>query len=269
MTECHPFDAAMHLDALGDGRYRGATSPEYANMIGPFGGLIAAIMLQSACLGEERLGDPTALTVNFCGPIADGVFEITTRAVRTNRSSQHWSMELEQGGGIAVTATAVFARRRPTWSRTEARYPDVPPANAVERAMAFRMPWAQRYAMRFVRGPFPSLIEDLPGAEPLTQVWLADDPPRPIDFVSLAALSDAFFPRIFLRRPIWTPIGTVSLTVYIHADANSLAAQADRPVLGSAWASHFGNGMFDEHVEVWSDDGHFLASAHQVVYFKE
>ena len=269
MTDLHPFDAATHLDPLGNGRYRGATSPAYANMVGPFGGLIAATLLQSACLGPERLGDPTALTVNFCGPIADGAFEIATRAVRTNRSSQHWSMELEQGGEIAVTATAVFAKRRATWSRTEASFPIVPPALHVERATAFRMPWTHRYAMRFVHGPFPSLTEDLPGAEPLTQVWLADDPPRPLDFVALAALCDAFFPRIFLRRPTWTPIGTVSMTVYFHADASALAAQAGRPVLGSAWASHFGNGMFDEHVEVWSDEGGLLASSHQIVYFKE
>ena len=269
MTDVHPLDAATHLEPAGDGRFRGATSPAYANMVGPFGGLIAAVMLQSACLAPGRLGDPTALTVNFCGPIADGAFEIATRAVRTNRSNQHWVMALEQGGDTAVTATAVFAKRRATWSHTEARCPDVPPASATERSTASRLPWTQRYAMHFVRGTFPSLTEGLPGAEPTTQVWLADDPPRPLDYVALTALCDAFFPRIFLRRPVWTPIGTVSMTVYFHADADALAAQAERPVLGSAWASHFGNGMFDEHAEVWSDDGRLLASAHQIVYFKE
>ena len=113
-TDLHPFDAATRLIRSDDGRFHGSTSPAYANMVGPSGGLIAAIMLQSVCLAAERLGDPTALTVNFCGPIVDGAFEITTRAVRTNRSSKHWSMELEQGGEIAVTATAVFAKRRAT-----------------------------------------------------------------------------------------------------------------------------------------------------------
>lgn len=103
MTE-HPCDAAIRLTALGEGRFAGATSRDYANMVGPFGGLIAALMLQSACLGAERLGDATALTINFCGPITDGAFEIAARAARTNRSSQHWSMELEQGAEVVVTA---------------------------------------------------------------------------------------------------------------------------------------------------------------------
>jgi len=52
-------------------------------------------------------------------------------------------------------------------------------------------------------------------------------------------------------------------------DTRSLAAQADRPVLGSAWVIHFGNGYLDEHVAVWSDRGGLLATAQQIVYFKE
>ncbi len=269
MTNAHPFDDATHLETLGDGRWRGATSAGYANMVGPFGGTIAAVMLQAPSLAPDRLGDPTALTVNFCGPVADGAFELTAQAVRTNRSNQHWTMTLVQDGQVAVSASAVFATRRPTWTHTEARRPEAPPAAAVERAStAFRPPWTQRYDMRFVRGSLPALGDDATGQAPVSWVWLADDPPRPLDYGSLAAICDAFFPRIFLRRPVWTPVGTVSLTIYFHADRTTLAAQADRPVLGTASASHFGNGMFDEHVEVWSDDGALLASAHQIVYFK-
>ena len=265
----HPFDAATRLESLGGGRHRGATSPEYANMVGPFGGTIAALMLQAPCLAPERLGDPSALTVNFCGPIADGSFEIAAGAVRTNRSNQHWTMTLTQGDETIVTASAVFAPRRPTWSRTEARFPDVPAASTIERAPnAFRPPWTRRYDMRFARGSLPALGEGGVGQPPVTWVWLADDPPRPLDFPALASICDAFFPRIFLARPTWTPVGTVSLTIYFHADAPMLAAQADRPVLGAAWSSHFGNGLFDEHVEVWSDRRELLASAHQIVYFK-
>ncbi len=270
MTLPHPFDIATRLEALGDGRYRGATSPDYANMVGPFGGAVAAVMLRTPSIAPDRVGDPTALTVNFCGPIADGAFDVSARPVRTNRSNQHWSMELVQAGETAVTASALFTKRRETWSHTEARFPDVALASELERSgNAFRPPWAQRYDMRFAAGSMPSLKDEPPGVEPVSRVWLADDPPRPLDFISLAALCDAFFPRIFLRRPRWTPIGTVSFTVYFHATAASLEAQGERPVLGVAWASRFGNGIFDEHAEVWSDSRELLASAHQVVYFKE
>ena len=266
----HPFDTAMRLEPLGDGRYAGATSPDYANMVGPFGGTIAAVMLQAPSLAPDRIGDPAALTVNFCGPIADGAFEIVARAVRTNRSNQHWTMVLTQGADVLVTASAVFAKRRDTWGHTEAVAPDASDADVVGRAStALRPPWAQRYDMRFVRGPLPVFAEGAPGEEPTSLLWLADDPPRPLDWLSLAAISDAFFPRIFIRRPRFTPIGTVSLTLYFHADAALLTAQSSRPVLGHAWASHFGHGMFDEHAEVWSDDGRLLVSAHQIVYYKD
>ena len=270
MTSPHPFDLATRLEAIGPHRFRGATSSAYANMIGPFGGVTTAVLLQAPSLSPERLGDPTALTVNFCGPIADGPFEIATRVVRTNRSNQHWAMELLQADDVAVSATAVFAKRREVWSHTEARFPSIPDAALVERTTRTAWPeWTRRYDMRFVRGGSSGFGEGVEPTEPLTWVWLADDPPRPLDFTSLAAICDAFFPRIFLRRPAFTPIGTVSLTIYFHADATMLAAQSSRPIFGAAWASHFGNGMFDEHVEVWSDDRRLLASAQQIVYYRE
>lgn len=271
----HPFDDALHFERVDDHRLRGATSPAYANMVGPFGGTTAAVMLASAYGSPARVGEPTAFTINYCGPVADGAFTIETRLVRSNRSNQHWTMEMRQDDDVACTASAVFATRRPTWSRTEARCPDVTvDAGSLERASsAFRPAWTRRYDMRFARGGFPDLVPDapldVPGDEAVTWVWLADDPPRPIDYASLTALCDAFFPRIFLARPRFTPIGTVSLTIYFHAEPDALARQADRPVLGVAWASRFGGGYYDEHAEVWSDDRHLLASAHQIVWFKE
>ena len=269
MTTSHAFDEATRLAALGDGRYRAHTAPDYANMVGPFGGIVAATVLQAPCIDPGRAGDPSAFTINFCGPIADGTYDIAARRVRDNRSNQHWSIEATQGDAVVVTATAVFATRRPGWTHTEDRSPAVPPAADIARAdPTGRPPWTRRYDMRFVRGTMPSLGDAVEGGETISHVWIADDPPRPLDYPSLAAICDAFFPRIFLRRPVWTPVGTVSLTIYFHADAASLAGQGDRPVLGVAWASHFGNGMFDEHAQVWSDDGRLLATAHQIVYYK-
>ena len=98
---------------------------------------------------------------------------------------------------------------------------------------------------------------------------MRDEPPRPLDFAALAAISDVFFPRIFIRRRRFTPIGTVSITTYFHADAAQLAQQGDRHLLGRARALNFHNGYFDQCAEVWSDAGWLLASTQQMVYFKE
>ncbi len=50
-----------------------------------------------------------ALTVDFAAPVADGAFDLALRAVRTNHTYQHWSVELRQQGEAKVTAMAVFA----------------------------------------------------------------------------------------------------------------------------------------------------------------
>ena len=62
----HVFDQAIALTATGDGQYTGATSPAYANMVGPFGGVTAATALNAVMQHPALLGEPLSLTVNFC-----------------------------------------------------------------------------------------------------------------------------------------------------------------------------------------------------------
>ena len=47
MTDQHPFDQAIALTPTAEGAYTGATSPAYANMVGPFGGVTAAVALNA------------------------------------------------------------------------------------------------------------------------------------------------------------------------------------------------------------------------------
>jgi Acyl-CoA thioesterase N-terminal domain len=126
MTETHPFDSAIRLDTIDANTKRGRTHPEWANMVGLSGGITAAALIHAIETHPDRIGDPLALTVNFAGPVADGDFDITLRAARTNRTNQHWILELSQGGDVKTTATALFGLRRDTWGDTEVRPPSVP-----------------------------------------------------------------------------------------------------------------------------------------------
>lgn len=270
MTSIHPFDAAIALTPGADGTFEGATHAAYANMVGPFGGITASTLLHAACLHPQRLGDPLALTVNFAGPVADGAFRISARPLRTNRATQHWQIELRQGDEVAATASAVFGTRRDTWASTELARPDVPAAEHVAPTPPPpSVAWASRYEMRFVAGPWAAFGKDAEAADSRTDVWIRDEPPRPLDVLSLAALCDNFYPRVFRRRARFAPAGTVTITTYFHADAAALAAQGSRPVLGRAWGQRFGGGVFDQSAQVWSDDGQVLATSHQLVYFKD
>ena len=58
----HPFDEAVALQAQADGSWLGHTSPAYANMVGPFGGITTAQALTAVLRHPGRLGDPVALT---------------------------------------------------------------------------------------------------------------------------------------------------------------------------------------------------------------
>ncbi len=266
----HDFDDAIRLSPLGGHRFGGATHPAYANMVGPYGGVTAAALLNAALQHPDRLGDPISLTVNFAAPLADGGFEIEARPARTNRSTQHWLLQLTQAGGIAATGTAVFAQRRDTWSAPEAVMPaDVPAAATLACAPVDGRPgWTQRYDMRFAPGETP-VFDGRERPHSLSRLWVRDEPPRLLDFASLASLCDCFFPRIFIRRSAPALIGTVTLTSFFHADAAQLTAQGDRHVLGSARALNFRHGYFDQSAEVWSDAGQLLASTHQLVYYRE
>jgi acyl-CoA thioesterase len=266
----HPFDQAVALSPLAEGRWQGRTSAAYGNMVGPFGGVTAAQALSAVLNHPALLGDPVALTVNFAAAVADGPFELSARPARTNRSTQHWVVEMQQHGETVLTATAFTAVRRETWKAVENVMPEVPPPGDVPAAGGPKqVEWVSRYEMRFVDGGFPSVWDGKDNSTSQSRLWLRDSPPRPLDFASLAALSDVFFPRIWRRRALPVPIGTVSMTVYFHAGRDQLAQAGQGYLLGQAQAQVFHDGYFDQTAQLWTEAGHLLATTHQVVYYKE
>jgi len=276
MATPHPFDEALRLAAAGGDQpdtWLGHSSPDYWNMVGPFGGTTAATALRAILLHPDLLGEPVALTVNYAAALAEGPFSVRATPVRTNRSTQHWTVALSQvdangDAGIVMTATAVTAVRRETWSVNDTPMPAVASAVDSERLRFSAVAWTNRYDMRPVRGMIP-LAWDGSGVDSLTQLWVRDDPPRPLDFPALAAMADVFYPRVWLRRATRVPAGTVSITTYFHADGRQLAACGEGFLLGQAKANAFRNGFFDQGAQLWSEAGELLATSTQLVYYKE
>ncbi len=263
----HAFDEAVRLAPSGEGRFTGHTSKKYWNFVGPFGGITAATALNGILQRADRQGDPLSLTVNFMAPIMEGAFTVETKLVRSNRSTQHWSVQLTQAGETepVLGALAVFATRRATWGLREAVPPEVPEPEACKRfEPRLEILWPQMYEMRYARGRF-----GIENPDSVTHAWLRDVPARPLDFPSLTAICDAFFPRIFLRRPRMAPIATVSLNIYFHVDAAELAAEGAEPVLCVAKAQVFNKGYYDQEGQVWGRDGKLLATTQQVAWYKE
>lgn len=273
----HPLDKALALthSDIRAGPFTGATSPDYWNMVGPFGGTTAAVMLQAVLRHPELLGVPVALTVNYAAALEAGAFEVLAVPVRTNRSTQHWTLQMSQVGAdghphVTTTGTVFTAVRRDTWGASDLPMPQVPPPSAVERLSIgpARVEWIQRYEMRPISGTMPTQW-DGGGDHSETRMWVRDAEPRALDFAALAALSDTFYPRVWLRRARPVPIGTVSITTYFHADAAQLAEIGTGYLLGRATGQQFSNGYFDQAAQLWSEAGRLVATSHQIVYFKE
>jgi acyl-CoA thioesterase len=266
----HPFDTAIALNATGEEGLEGWTSPDYANFIGPFGGMVAAQALNAVMLHPKRLGEPISFTVNFASAMADGPFLARARPARTNRSTQHWVVELLQEGQAVATATALTALRRKTWSGDEAPMPSAPrPKDVPPPTQPARVAWVGQYDLRFIDGAVPYPWDGKDQGHSRTSLWVRDNPPRPLDFMSLTAMSDIFFPRVWLRLGKRGAVGTVTMTVYFHADSTQLNAAGTGYLLGQAQGQGFRNGYFDHAGHLWSDSGALLATTHQLVYFKE
>jgi acyl-CoA thioesterase len=190
--------------------------------------------------------------------------------LRTNRSTQHWSIVMRQGDEVVGSATAITALRRETWGTTEATMPQVPrPADVAPPDTRARVEWVNRYDLRFIEGGFPGEWNGSDTGRTLTRLWVRDNPPRALDFASLTALSDIFFPRIWLRRATFVPLGTVSMTVYFHAGEQQLRETGTGYLLGQSRGQGIGAGYFDHSAQLWNEAGTLLATTHQLVYYKE
>jgi hypothetical protein len=82
-------------------------------------------------------------------------------------------------------------------------------------------------------------------------------------------MSDTFFPRIWLRRATFTPLGTITMTTHFHATQAQLAATGTGYLLGQVKGQGFGAGYFDHTAQLWNEAGTLLATSSQVYYFKE
>lgn len=270
----HSFDQALHAVPQPDGSMQAHTHASYWNMVGPYGGITAAQMLQAVLVHPQLLGEPISITVNYAGPVQEGDMSVQATPVRTNRSTQHWVVTMTQTGAdgeaeVCTTATVITAVRRETFSIDDLSPPAMPDPHSCERFdTTGAMAWLQCYDMRVVQGAVPTFWDDS-GKDSITQLWVRDNPPRPLDFAALAALCDVFFPRVWLRRARHVPAGTVAMTVYFHANRAQLARQGEQHVLAQASAQAFRNGYFDQTAQLWDSEGDLLATSHQVVYYKE
>ncbi len=268
----HPLDHALRLEAAGTGRLRGEVPHAYWNMVGPYGGITAAIVLDGVLRDARHIGEPLVLTVNYCAPVRDAPFELVLRLARTNRSTQHWSIEMQQAdakdaGAAPVTvvqAQVVMGVRRALWSHPGIDPPSLPAPETLRRRLPREgIRWFENYDIRLERNPMNGDEPDAPVCS-----WLRDDPPRPLDYPALAGLADTFFPGIFAHRKAIVPIATVSMNVYFHTTADELAAIGGDWLSGRTGSGVYRGGFFDCASQIWHRES-LIATTQQVVWYRD
>jgi Thioesterase-like superfamily len=268
----HALDASLKLEPLSEGRYRGDPPLAYWNMVGPYGGISAAIALKGVLDDPRCQGEPLSLTVNYCAPVRDCPYELVVENDRTSRTTQHWSIAMRQPDPnepqrttTTVRALAVMGRRRDVWEAAVGGGPPAVPGPHGLRSRKGRegIRWFEHYDSRFVDSPMKTVDPDAPVVS-----WVRDHPPRPIDYPALAALADTFFPAIFAKRKAVMPIATVSMNVYFHATAGDLSAVGDRFLLGVSRSSVYRGGFFDCESQLWADE-RLIATTQQIVWYRE
>jgi acyl-CoA thioesterase len=257
-----------HLTRTGENTYAARTDDAYWNLIGPFGGWIAGVLIRAVLEDPRHIGDPLSISVNFAGSMEAGPFAVRVREFRHNRSTTFWSSEIvqEQAGVemLCAFATIVTARRRETPEFVDVTAPVVA---APEELVSFSpvgstLKFLERLEMRYVTNPFSA--ENPDGAR---ISWTRIRDGGPLDFEALTALCDSGLPHIFSRLKKRVPISSVTMNVFFHTTREALALVGDDFVLSVAQMRIATRGFFDATTTMWTRSGTLLATTEQVIYF--
>lgn len=259
----HPFDAATAIAPAGDDRWTATIDTAWSAPNGPNGGYLAAIVLRAviAAAGEAARA-PRSLTLHYLRPPQPGTVELSAQIEKTGRTALFLTARMEQDGRACVLAQAMLADDFAATLAYARAAPDVPRPEEIEPAVdGDAIPEvARRFERRPVVGPPPFSGADR--AE--TGGWMAFRPPRTIDAIAIAMLTDAWIPSPFvmLTHPVGAP--TVDLTIHFRNPPDG----DDGPVLGIYESSTSAHGYFEEDSTLWSRDGALLAQSRQLALLR-
>ena len=259
------FDETLTLTRLEEDVYEGQTDGTYWNLIGPYGGWIAAVMLKSVLVDNDSGFEPLVVSVEFMKAPPEGSFIVRRQCDRAGRTASFWRSELEAPDGkTCVRAMITLAPHRDTLDFSKDTIPDVPKAEEVPVLDGSRMPikWPARYETRYISGQLGQKQEDSRSLS-----WIRDIEKRPLDHVSLTAISDSPFPRLFLVTGSMSNISTISLTTYLHAGNQELNKVGDAPILVEAVCERSAGGFYDQHSKFYSPQGRLIATSKQMVWY--
>ena len=258
------------LTAVAPGRWTTAAGPEWSNPGGGlWGGYAIGLCVRVLEAEPEAVGEALSLTLTYAAATPAGDLDIRTRRLRQGGSIGVWEVELMAAGSdqVGVHGIVTLARRPQTPAFAFARMPEAPDPDSLPSldapSIAAQHYGASTFDRRTLEG-FPPT----PGDSSRSLAWVRSRR-GPFDKALLGMVTDNSAPRAKYALGPTIMTTTLSLTAYLHATTEDLAAIGDDFILVECEGRVGGGGASDERSSYWSRDGRLLATSEQLAWYRE
>jgi acyl-coenzyme A thioesterase PaaI-like protein len=259
---------SIPLTATAPGRWSTIAGPEWSNPGGGlWGGYAIGLCVRVLEAEPEAVGEALSLTLTYAAGLRAGEIDIRTRRLRQGGSIGVWEVELRSAGSdeVGVHGVVTMARRPKT---PDFAFASMPQAPAPETLPSPDLPGdaahygASAFERRALDG-FPPTVSD----NSRSLAWVR---PRhgPLDKALLGMITDNSAPRAMYALGPTIMTTTLSLTAYLHATVDEIAAVGDDFILVECEGRVGGGGASDERSSYWRRDGKLLATSEQLAWYR-
>lgn len=270
MTTTTTDSHAMPLNRLGPGRWSTTAGAEWRNPGGGlWGGYAIGLAIKVLEAEPEAVGEALSVTLTYAAALPSGELDVRTRRLRQGGSIGVWEVEIAPAGSgdVGVHAMVTMARRPSTPPFAFARMPEAP--DPMDLPLPPEMPGGSRHfgSIAFERRGLDTFPPE-PTGDSYTLAWVRSRRGG-WDKALLGMVTDNSAPRAFYALGRTVSTTTLSLTVYLHASAEEVAAVGDDFILIECEGRVGGGGASDERSSYWRRDGKLLATSEQLAWYRE
>ncbi len=255
------LDTILRLEQDEGGLYHAHISDDWMQGRTAYGGVTAAIALQTALTGEPGPQPLKCAQISFVGPVG-GECTIEANLVRESKSSRFVTCEVTSDAGFGTHALFTFTGERDSHvDHVVLPMPSVPDPDRLEPVPdhPMRPLFTRKFDMRPVDGP--RFKHGQGEADILTWVRFVDQPDCD-PAVALLALGDALPPAAITLFKEFGPISSMNWTVHMLTET---------PKTRDGWwllhsHSRYASGGFSvQDMMIWNRDGEPVARGGQGV----
>jgi len=259
---------SLPLTAVAPGRWTTLAGPEWRNPGGGlWGGYAIGLAIRVLEAEPEAAGEALSLTLTYVSRLPAGELDIRTRRLRQGGQVGMWEVELYPAGSdqVGVHAMVTLARRPDTPEFAFAVMPETPGPESLPSPQMFGNGehfGASAFERRTLEG-FPPKV----GESSRSLAWVRSRRGA-LDKALLGMITDNSAPRSMYALGPAINTTTLSLTAYLHATTEEIAAVGDDFILVECEGRVGAGGASDERSSYWRRDGKLLATSEQLAWYR-